>query len=512
MKHQILFFLILCCPALFGQTHFYYGLNGTTVNLNPKKSVVRLKMESGTNLLDLNAILGQYNTDFDPLSSSEYDEFLVSMILYLKSQPTDSDYYTLVDDLNDETGVEYCYAFYEGVGDQSTMTFTNEVLIGLNSPADLLTLQSWATTNGLVVGNNFNIDPNIYLLSTTPGTNGECLTLANQAHISGLFDFAEPNMVVYNIMTSNDYSTAQWGLNNTGYNYFSVPGIPLGTGKKGADIRAYDAWKIADGCHDVSIGIFDFGIYDDHEDLNVLFTRNYMGLTVQDGIRCSDPAGISGMLSAENLNHGTKCAGVSSALKNGLGGDGVAPGTSLGNFIVVNGSYGFVGGLSGARPGSTSTSIQLNALGDAAGSYEVDVINMSYAVLFPSRALSLGFSSAFNSGREGLGILLVSSTGNNLQCQQIPTAYDWYPAAYSDVIGTSASENCDKIKWCNDCTNITDWGSYYGDHTDVAAPGEMIPTTTYKPYGGTGTTSQCPDPSDPGDYMTRPKKSLQVIV
>src|SRR5690606_38913640 len=145
------------------------------------------------------------------------------------------------------------------------------------------------------------------------------LELANRFYESGYFQYAEPDIMVEDILHSpNDPQyVEQWGLNNTG----------LYGGTVGLDINAENAWNITKGSREVIVAVLDHGFEMNHPDLQA----NTFGTGFNTGTGTS-PAQVLG-------SHGTACAGIVAASQdNNVGVSGVAPNArlmSLSNGLVL---------------------------------------------------------------------------------------------------------------------------------------------------------------------------------
>lgn len=135
----------------------------------------------------------------------------------------------------------------------------------------------------------------------------------------------------------------QWGLNNTGQNFY---GYGNSKGTDGVDINAPEIWDISRGNSDVVVVVMDSGIDYNHKDLkNSMwkntgeipgngidddangYTDDYYGYDFASnnaGDNDSDPMDFT------SLNHGTHVAGIIAASQgNAVGVSGVAPGIKV---------------------------------------------------------------------------------------------------------------------------------------------------------------------------------------
>ena len=258
--------------------------------------------------------------------------------------------------------------------------------------------------------------------------------------------------------TPNDqFYPDQWPLNNTGGN----PGTP------GADIDADLAWDIERGNPSVIIAIHDEGVDMDHPDL----VANIVG-----GVDTTDqapPGGVPGNPDCGD-GHGTSCAGIAAGKQdNNIGVSGVCPNCSLAGVRMARGSVW-----------TTNTWI-VNAFNWSRDN-NVAVSSNSWGGGSPSSSVTNSINDLFENGRNGLGCVVLASSGNGDNGSVI------YPASLSNVVAVGASSPCDERKSVSSCDGETWWGSNYGSALDVVAPGVLYYSTDIG--GGCGYSN--------GDYVS----------
>jgi len=214
-------------------------------------------------------------------------------------------------------------------------------------------------------------------------------------------------------------------------------------------IGAEDAWDTATGSG-IKIAVIDTGIrYDgnspasvpDHEDLNdnVMHPPDYwpnekLDLVDDDNIP-NDEAG-----------HGTHVAGTAAAVgDNATGVVGVAFEADIIPIKIFSADELLY----------YSRAIQAVTLATELGA---DVVNMSFAGSWLSRALSDALTDAYDEG-----VLLVAAAGNKVLTKP------WYPAGYQVVMAVGSTEGQDHR---SDFSN-------YGPWLDIAAPGSGVKSTYY---------------------------------
>ena len=228
-------------------------------------------------------------------------------------------------------------------------------------------------------------------------------------------------------------------------------------------ILAAQAWDLSKGSPSVVIAVVDWGVDLLHPDLATEMWTN-PGETPGNGVdddgngRVDD---VYGWDFANNDNnpqddygHGTHCAGIAAAATdNGVGIAGV----------------GYSSRIMAVKVGSGTTGTAAYSAIAYGIMYAADkgakVISLSLGGYAYSGFLESAVNYAWNNG-----CVLVGAVGNN----NVSTLF--YPAAYTNVIGVSATDQSDaKASWSN-----------YGTQVAVAAPGASIYSTYWN--SGAGST------------------------
>ncbi len=225
--------------------------------------------------------------------------------------------------------------------------------------------------------------------------------------------------------------------------------IPAGV----KQVRADHAWGISEG-KGIKVAVLDTGIDSGHPDLKA----NYV-----DG-KSFVPGTTTPM---DDLGHGTHCAGVIAAAKNGAGVVGVAPKASLYAVKVLdknaNGLFGWsIAGIDWCMHNG------------------INIISMSLGCESVPTALELICNSAWSAG-----LLIVAGAGNQNDNPVPPQRSNVeYPARYKDVIGVSSI----------DSSNVIAPSSARGPEIDLCAPGVDIQSTLPNNRYGllSGTSVACP--------------------
>jgi thermitase len=203
-------------------------------------------------------------------------------------------------------------------------------------------------------------------------------------------------------------------------------------------ILAPQAWDLCTGDPNVVIAVIDSGVDPDHPDLA---GKLMMGYNFLDGSTDT----------TDDYGHGTHVAGITAAATdNGMGIAGVAFDSRIMPLKVYN----------------KNTDAWYSRISNAiiyAADNGAKVINLSLGNYPSSSYMQYAVNYAWNKG-----CVLVGAAGNN------NVSDPFYPAAYDNVIGVSATDQSDaKASWSN-----------YGSYISVAAPGVSI----YSTYWNGGST------------------------
>lgn len=316
---------------------------------------------------------------------------------------------------------------------------TNFFYVKLKTTADIALLEQYAKQTNSIIVKQDDFMSLWYVLSCTKSSDRNSLELANQFFESGLFQFAEPDLMLEDILNcvNDTYFPQQWGLRNTGQY----------GGTAGMDIRACDAWNLSTGTN-INVAVVDEGIQLDHPDLQT----NIHSLSY-DGENGSSPSIVRG-------DHGTACAGIIGAVGNTAGIRGVAPNCSL--MSVSNIMNTGTPNIKQKLASSINWAVQNGA----------HILSNSWGNnLLSSSLIDDAISNALTNGRNGLGCVVVFATGNDNGAVQ-------YPAnSNPNILAVGAMSPCGQRKSPTSCDNENTWGSNFGVTLDVVAPGVLIPTT-----------------------------------
>jgi subtilisin family serine protease len=407
---------------------------------------------------------------------------------------TNADYKAVSDELSKLDVVAYVAPVYQ-TGEKELITTGDEFFVKLNHAGELQKLRELAlTTKTKIIGENQFIN-NVYKLRVDKNSQANPFELSNYFMQHGKFAHAQPNYNFSPTVTTDDPRfNRQWNLYNEG-----TPQQYNGT--PGADMNVTEAWQITMGSADIKVGILDSGVDTLHEDLMANLLAGYDA--------CQDSAQNTKGYPTPNFDndgHGTCCAGIACAIAdNGLGIAGVAPNCKI---VPVRIFYYITIGVGGDPIPWSTSEFFVNGISWQWQVADVDVSSNSWGItdnflsLFPGQdsIVNIAINEAVNNGRNGKGLPVLHSSGNDGLTDTIPI----WPARTDIVISVNATSMCDELKSNTSCDNETWWGGNWGDGLDVSAPGVKIPATDMNGTNGfsassnyyntfNGTSAACPN-------------------
>ncbi|MEM9836728.1 MAG: S8 family serine peptidase [Bacteroidota bacterium] len=267
---------------------------------------------------------------------------------------------------------------------------------------------------------------------------------------STLVAYAEPNYVGKHASSTsadlqvdelipNDYNSTVWWAKNDG----SFGGYPSGAPNPvvDADIDATDAWEITTGSSSVTMAVLDTGIDPTNDEFSGRIVTGY-DFVNNDNNPIDDHA------------HGTNVTGLATMMgNNNFGLVGVDWQCRIMPVKVLDDeNLGFY---------SDFTSGIIYAVDNGA-----DVINMSLGGSSFSQTLLNAVQYAY--ANDVVVVAAMMNDDSNVRR---------YPAAYSEVISVGATDLNDfRVRGAYTGGS---WGSNYGDHIDVVAPGNSMLSTRY---------------------------------
>ncbi len=234
-------------------------------------------------------------------------------------------------------------------------------------------------------------------------------------------------------------------------------------------LRAPEAWQISEGSREVVVAVIDSGVDYNHPDLKNNIWSNTLERYGRAGVDDDGNGYIDDVYGwdfannrpngMDDNNHGTHCAGIIGAEKNGVGVVGISPKVKIMplKFLAANGSGDLYSALLAIR----------------------------YAARMGARVISNswgggGYSQLMNQVIQeavSRGVLVVAAAGNAASNNDsMPT----YPANYPGVISVASSDQLDAM---------SGFSNYGSTSVMIAAPGAQvlstIPGSKFAVYSGT---------------------------
>lgn len=307
-------------------------------------------------------------------------------------------------------------------------------------------------------------------------TTTDKIVVKSEYEKSNLFKFVELDHASKGNIVPNDpfFSENQYYHLNNGYD--GVVGVE---GKADADMDTDLAWDITTGNENVVLGVFDSGLRLDHEEFVGRVWVNEDEIP-GNGIDDDNNGYIDDINGWDFVNddndpsddnrHGTVVAGIAAATGNN--GVGIAGMDWKCKIMVLKVLDNNIDGL---------ISDEIEAIFYAVDN-GIHIGNMSFGGLERLDSFQEAVEYA-----ESKGVLLVAATGN--EGEEIAQ----FPAAYSSVMAVGASHPDDTRVTV--ATTRGNFGSNYGDHIDVLAPGSgifssrIVRSNAYGFFGGTSFSS-----------------------
>lgn len=452
-----------------GKVFYYYKGEKLFFNVSYKKIVVGIA--EGHSINEIKALLTTTaKISNDSVSATPVKNQYLIKLAENKARESGKQ---IVADLIKQKIVLYARPAISGIGGKLS-SYGNNFIVKLKPSTSSLQLTNLLNKYNCTIDHPYKFDKSTFILSAGPANKYDGLTMANVFYESGIFEYAEPDLTIYDAIDAppNDplYSL-QWNLKNTGSSaqYNGVPG---------ADMDVLKAWKITKGKPSIKIAVIDEGVDTGHADLKANLLQGFNCLTQTSNTGDGRP------LSSNNA-HGTCCAGIIAAVSNnGIGVSGVANKCKIIpiNLADANGIYTSYSNIAGGF--------------DYAWMNGADVLSNSWGGGTPSSILDDAIHRAITQGRDGKGCVVFFSAGNNYSGLS-------YPALNKDVIAVGGISMCNQRKSPSSCDGEYWWGASYGDGLGLVAPCVKIPTTDISGTGGyssndyyntfNGTSSACPN-------------------
>jgi len=260
---------------------------------------------------------------------------------------------------------------------------------------------------------------------------------------TGYVEYAEPNYIGTHdsasdntqMLLPNDYSNMLYWAYNDGTYIGTKPTNPASV--VDADIDAVEAWDITTGSPNIIVAFLDSGIDPTNQEFAGRIVPGYDFVNED-----ADPA--------DDHSHGTNVTGLATMTgNNNFGLAGVDWQCKIMPVKVLN-----------ANNGITNSSDVAEGL-----YYAVDngarIINMSLGFNNSNQTLQSAIQYAYNNN-----VTVVASMGN------LDAFIDRYPASYPETIAVGATDLNDHR--VNRISTDNSWGSNYGNHIDLCAPGNSM--------------------------------------
>jgi len=317
--------------------------------------------------------------------------------------------------------------------------------------------------HGLEIVRDLDFLANGYTVRLTTSSTENPLKIAAKLQKEATIATAEPDFsfqraLKMSVPTDTEYPQ-QWHLRNRGDQLGLVAG---------ADCKAEGAWEITLGTRNIVVCVIDDGFDVAHPDFassgKIVSPRDF-------GQNDTDPNPV-----ASTDNHGTSCAGVAIADRNGTGVVGLAPGCA---FMPV-------------RMAEWLSDDTVVAMFQHAMDRGADVISCSWSAAAPYFPLSTKMTAiltkvATQGRRNGKGCVILFAAGNEnapLDATKDGVRYHQGFALHPNVIAVAASNSLDKR---SDYSN-------FGPHIAICAPssgspGRRVVTTDRQGAAGYGSSS-----------------------
>jgi len=437
-KLYLPFFLLLFTMTTMAQSdyHYYYykgqkkylSLDKSSADISVKNSLNKPSLRNRYNLRDF--ILEEDNSLNQP-SSYKYAK------IKFQKELSKTAYFEQLQQIKSRPDVRTVSPNFKGSNGED-IGMSDYLYIKLKKPNDYQTLVSLASQKKVTIIEQNRFMPLWYTLRCTENTTENTMEIANYFFETGLFASAIPDFLTYDdVHCANDtFFYDSWGLSNTGQN----------GGTNGLDINICDAWNIAQG-QNVVVAILDHGLEINHPDLsNNIHPFSY------DTESNSSPSLVLG-------SHGVACAGIIGAIKdNNEGIVGVSPKAQL---MSISNSLSGTANSRIKRADGINWAVQNGA----------DIISNSWGSGVQYDVIDDAIDNALTKGRNGLGTIIVFSSGNG------DGAVSYPGNSNENIITVGAMSPCGERKNFNSCDSENFWGSNYGNELDVMAPGVLVPTT-----------------------------------
>ncbi len=436
--------MIFLTSICYSQSNFYY-YKGIRKQLTLDRKQVNIFVNTNFNPAVLQTIQATQTQTTQLSCEPDESEDRLIHIKFANNSLSNTEFIQKINALKNNIGINYVSYFYKK--SETAAIGTSKILyVKLKNSTSINALNVKATEKNFLVDHQNQFMPLWYQLKLKNKALEDTVQLSNYLYETGLFEAIDPAFMfdfkpassTTNSPCANDpYFTEQWGLHNT-----ANPTI---------DVNACDAWAITAGAG-IKVAVLDTGIEKTHSDLLGSFATDSFDTCF---LPSSSPSVLRGF-------HGTLVSGIITAAKNnGNLIAGIAPQAKL-----IDISNGFAGnpqqseqladGINWAW--QNGAHIINNSWGDQGGQF---FNNLN------SQILEESLQNAITLGRNGLGTIIVFSSGNN-------TVIDYPVYVFPEILSVGG---IDSVGLRTNDFSVPSF-SGYGLSLDVMAPGSNIITTT----------------------------------
>ena len=363
--------------------------------------------------------------------------------------------------------IKFVAPVYFGESMKVTQIAGDEFIVRLKNLEDKNKLDYLNARNDVQILGNVGGDKG-FILKTLNGNPKSSMDLSNDYFETGLFEYAEPNFAypdfcLLNADPNDSRYGSQWPLKNTGQTAVSWPfGGVVGdagsyNGIAGSDMKVNLAWDYTTGSTSVEVAVFDTGIDSTHPDLRANVLTGYNAVNNVYGVP------------RDSGSHGTCTAGIIGAVRNNnLGVAGVAGNCKIRSYKIFKAN------------GTTTNEICGRAFDTLRMNASVQISSNSWGGGTANATVTNAINSCATSGRGGIGVLILFSSGND---GKNPPAYPSYLASVVCIGASTASDQ----KKAPGTGNQYYWGGNYGEDVngdlDCVAP-TICPSPDIQGTGG----------------------------
>ena len=442
------------CPAQTLNKEFIYDRQGNKIHFEEIENVIHIGFMSGATQSERESLL-------EDLSKLGYfDMFSDSTCRFVVAPDNNSIFHTKACANN---CIEFCQNEYrDSLG--GVVWGNNRIMVKMKPNYSIGSLIQNLNTQNLRYESKW-YDTTVYTLVIPKDSS--LFSLSNRIFESDMVTYAQPAFFHYISIDgyeTNPMFSGQWNLRDTTLTDNSYDTVCyVGT-------NVIRAWKLTTGYPNIRVAVLDDGVLGNHEDLsdNFLLEKNYTNLNMVDMLH--------------PRRHGTKCAGIISAVNNNKGLVGVAHGCKLASFIVLSYQYSEDEGHVDESEVVELFSDELfeDAIHYACDSAIVSVFSCSWhlnGVLTETYLSAIDYATQY--GRSGKGSIMVFSSGNRRSFHQTNTVCP--TAVLPNVLAVGATGLGGYRAWpyAPLGETIDQFESCFGDSLDLMAPGFDISTTCY---------------------------------